>query len=597
MRVYVPLTTRAQVLSRRMSRPGDVVLESYPASGRLAEETEGALSDDARTRIAADWAAHLLRVEEVTGERLHFVNSLYFDFLLPLAGVLAWLDGAIRRPEVDEIVLIGPSPRAAVPHLFVQSPDMPHGSHRYYAAAIAHHVLGVDWPVPIRVIRSDRIEWHALRPTRSTIIRILSIIGSVRLVLRTLLVRARPTRTNISPSADVLILSRAPAQVREAARLARQLESYGVIGAHLYQPQALQGSMRRVRLAVRELRSGGPADEFHIVSWVQLVRALAASHLDAWVRHPVANALRRSAALPGFDLQVASLSCEVQPLHYLRDYRACPVFIGASEALTGVLRRWRCSTPRLISFENYNRQAVLDEYAAERASAKHVVVQIVSLNLVAMPRFPLSDCYFAESEATAAELRSVQKQAGVRVAYGGSLVDRIARTPADRFRLVFMTQPTDHDASAQLLDLLIAAATRRDWDLSVRMHPRDALSDYAPRARRKLEDLLAEGDLDDVLSTASLVVARTSSVLMEAIARGVPVLACPISIVDRGLSAPFVRRIDGAGHVATCLDDVAAALDRSPEAYEESAEILWRHFFGAEHSPLSRTLAEWALRV
>lgn len=593
MRVYVPLTARAQRLSRCMSRPGDVVLESYPVSGTLSEETEECLSDDARTRIAVDWAAHLLRVEEVTGERLHFVNSLYFDFLLPLAGLLGWLDGAIRRPDVDEIVLIGPSPRAAVPHLFVRSPDMPHGSHRYYAAAIAHHVLGVDWPVPVRVIRSDRVEWHALRPARSTIIRILSIIGSIRLVLRTFVVRARPTRTDISPSADVLILSRAPAQVRVAAGLSRQLESCGVTAVHLYQPQALQGSIRRVRSAVRELRAGGPAREFRIVSWVELVRALAASHLDAWVRRPVANTMRRSAALPGFHLQVASVNCEVQPLHYLRDYRACPVFVGASEALTRVLCRWRCSTPRLISFENYNRQAVLDETAAVRASAKHVVVQIVSLNLATMPRFPLSDCYFAESEATAAELRSVQKQAGVRVAYGGSLVDRSARTPADRFRLVFMTQPSDRDASAQLLDLLIATAARRDWDLSVRMHPRDLLSEYAPGVRRKLEDLFAEGDLDDVLSTASLVVARTSSVLMEAIARGVPVLACPISIVDRGLNAPFVRRIDGAGHVATCLEDVAVALDRPSDAYEESAEILWRHFFDADHSPLSSTLAEW----
>ena len=227
----------------------------------------------------------------------------------------------------------------------------------------------------------------------------------------------------------------------------------------------------------------------------------------------------------------------------------------------------------VLGSEQFGRQAYLERSATRALGLRHLSVQIVSAPDTVFPDFPLSDMFFASSPAAAEYLSS--KNASQRVRFAGTLFGgaRDKGAVSTKPRLAFLTQPYEADVTSDILFALHEVCRANGWEMVIRLHPRDYPSRYPQGIRTLLEEQGPVESLDRILSSSSVIVSRTSSVIEEAISRGIPAVACLLSDYDRTHGRLFSSWGDMASGVVCRTDEL---LDLLLGASESSLEELGR---------------------
>jgi hypothetical protein len=232
----------------------------------------------------------------------------------------------------------------------------------------------------------------------------------------------------------------------------------------------------------------------------------------------------------------------------------------------------------MTTFENVNRQAVLDHRTAMNLDKPHAVLQIVSMRMLPQPVFPLADVYFAESYAAMARLRELHPHKVDSISFA-DLDTYLDPGESEKSLVVFMSQPRDFETNADIVFAMDDVCSEAGSPVAFRLHPRDNMRNYSALARDRLRSMKAEESLEELLDSAALVVSKSSSVLMEAIERGVPIIACPFTEADRSSNAPFLQPIEGVDFLAEDIDDLRRLLRQPFSVHRENSHNLREYFF------------------
>lgn len=541
--------------------------------GSLESSFERVLVEQIRVAVLSD-------CEEADGIVLAAINDVYRSALKPLAEChAAIVDELQMAPQLARIVLAGPRASAIMPMHLVSTFEFAVGSQSVVASSIIYHMERTDFGVPSQTVETESLEWWSRPRLRPVTVRLIGLVTLVRLCVRVCLLNMAKVwlRRAGAPSGQVAILFRSAHHARFVNALVACAPA-GEVPLVLYCPQFLHGSARQDLELLASVRGALP----DVPSVGDLVSSLLQGMWRVRSNSPDAATSVR--------LGVPSSSLCVEMELVVREVRLMPVF----SVYVGMLRRYLGRKPRVgrvVNFEMVGRQAGLDRVACSRSSRQLVSIQTVALLPVVLPVFPFADRFLADSPSSHHALAEVAGKEGGRVEFCGSPYVYAGDTSSvgtDRLRrLTFFTQPYEPQATEQMLRCLRELALQHGWRFAVRLHPRDSWGRYS----ENWSEAKLPRDVLEVLSATDIAVGRTSSVLKEAIALGIPAVACSFTETDRKQRVDYVDVMTASGLVAHNIDELVSLCERSAEELSESAATMKRTMFG------SLGMSELALNV
>lgn len=216
--------------------------------------------------------------------------------------------------------------------------------------------------------------------------------------------------------------------------------------------------------------------------------------------------------------------------YFYRECRVCDAFYFETIALERYLRT-KNTTEAVLTLEMEGTRAAYINSTARLAGATTVTVQTVQAASLTQPLFPMSDWFFVRSER---DLTSIPANKGIRklgkVAYEGEAFDiSPLKIPETFKRVLFISQPKGHQALEPVLASLGHWANEHKAAVGIRLHPRDLSSSFS-NVLAAFPGSISIRDRGESLQSAfawsDLVIVYTSSVGMEALAHGRPVVSC-----------------------------------------------------------------------
>lgn len=117
------------------------------------------------------------------------------------------------------------------------------------------------------------------------------------------------------------------------------------------------------------------------------------------------------------------------------------------------------------------------------------------------------------------------------------LNDPIGEQP---FRITYFTQPLDEAGNISiaraLIDVFKDRLEKNELEFNIKLHPRDT-ADYQNLEFIRL--IRSQESATEALEKTDFVISRSSSVLMDALAMGIPFIGVRLSSIDRNLDAPY----------------------------------------------------------
>lgn len=588
MKLYVALTPAADEVAARTATSGDGVVSEREIGHLVAAGVRTRVVSRAvpieRARGLADWiSARLGHGSGAPPEVRWVANNFFMYFGLPLARFVEAVDGAVGTGSYREIVVVAPRPRRCVPLYLVQTEETPFGSKTLLASAIGVHLLARPWSLPCSHLTSEVEDRFAHELVRRLVLPLLSVAAAVRFVLRVLLVRrAAVSRRAASPFA-VGVFWRSEAQRTAAIRIVEALSEAGLATAHVHTPQYLQGSVRTDRQVLRALGESAVV----IPSAKTALRALLRAHRRLW-SSPSAEApqpAERSPDGPADPDIFADADGVLESLR--REVRLFPLVASSHHMVLEMCEQALSGMTLAVGFELFSPQGLQEFEALDASGVHHEVIQFFSLETLPLPYFPAAHRFHADSPEGARVLQAVGDERAGCIRFSGSpyVTKQMDQRPArqsGRRVAYFMTQPYGHPETSTLLAALAQGCEQHGWTMRVRLHPRDRLEFYDVTAQGIIGERLAGGDMEQAFGEADLIISRTSSVLGEAIARGVPVVACLVSDSDLEFHVPYLRRTTRAQHVVTDPEEACAHLARSDAELSAQARTRRDELYGRE---------------
>lgn len=194
------------------------------------------------------------------------------------------------------------------------------------------------------------------------------------------------------------------------------------------------------------------------------------------------------------------------------------ISILSSSAYEFALARLAKNNPECVFFssEMSSRFAVIEKKALSNVSSftgKVVGVQFITLGTIKVPFFPVQDLLVSKSSSEHKSLQSLFDKTAVK--YFGSLslltlVEKQEQISEENI-VGFFTQPYGQEDNFRIIQT-IERCLPPNWKLVLRVHPRDS-ADY--RAGQ-LTELDQSPHFSDLLVRSKIVVAKSSSVLVDA---------------------------------------------------------------------------------
>jgi hypothetical protein len=465
---------------------------------------------------------------------------------------------------------------AEVPVHLVHSLEQPRGSVAVLGAFIGRHVVTRFGGTPNTVYQYRHLGWRDLAATRGLFLRAaLPFIAGSGACLDNIFVSAigrslRPV-TATSTRVDSVAICRSSHQVRALQEHLVATQSCSSRVALLALPQLQAGINARVavsRLYRGYLRLGVPLSD-RLLSFASSV-------------YRGRRAVTETACMDGS--LVVQYGREAAPLMFrtadlVRGAAQCPQFSGLDLLLHRLARHWG-EGQRILHFEVAGTRSLQIYLAAHQLGHTSEALQTVAVSKGPYVFFPTCHRFVCN---TGSSYRSLLQASGEAL---GSIEKPIVtpdaierRYPSSPTTITLFTQPYDFVGTALIAEALSDVASKLSATLLVRLHPRDRVTNYPQRARGLIQRHLAKAgvDLASLLSISDLAVVRTSSVAVDALRAGVPLVAVTLDDFERQFDVFWIQ---GCGEATPSrCDSVSELVELTLYHYPEvgrRSRLLWQ---------------------
>ncbi|UPR33121.1 hypothetical protein ISX50_08150 [Vibrio cyclitrophicus] len=215
-----------------------------------------------------------------------------------------------------------------------------------------------------------------------------------------------------------------------------------------------------------------------------------------------------------------------------------------STVLNDVLEKRSDLIEKVVSFSMKGRYTTYEYYSCKKSNLHYDIVQTASLSNTTSAVFPLSNRFFVDSLSTFNSLKMGLKRNGGVVYSGCPYPIEKSRKLLESRDITFFTQPYDLLSTKLFLDKFSIWCSDNNFNLFVKLHPRDDKKNYFD-----LEGITIFSDdipLKNVIERSMVSITRTSSVIIESLALGKPVIPLMLSNYDMAVDVGYLNLIRSA---------------------------------------------------
>jgi hypothetical protein len=407
---------------------------------------------------------------------------------------------------------------------------------------------------------------------RRFIIKSLDFVFLFNLIFKVFILRRKLQLKNKIKNNKALFIARVPHQIRYSKSIA--MENKQEVFNLLVIPQARQGKISELLQSINELP---PNVNVVLPSIKRLTLITVKVVFDSFkikrIKAKQVNEVITVKFKDGNILFNAEELCS-EPLCLLTDFLY-------KEFLHQYFYINRSLINRVVSFSLKGRYAKFEKQACENVDRPMYTVQTAALDDFPSAVFPLADIFFADSLTSLKSISSNGCVSGGVIEYSGCPYRIKPIKIIDQSKsITYFTQPYEYKETLVILFSLLNWCKNKGFILNIKLHPRDKQKNY-----KKLMDVFPHHLLfacsshsELAIKTSDLCIARTSSIISEALAEGVPVIVCLLSSFDKTLKISFLDLVKNEGFFIENESQLLHLLDR-PDILIDKSQALQRGLY------------------
>jgi len=421
----------------------------------------------------------------------------------------------------------------SVPIAGYKTIELRRGSYLLLGAFVAKKIQSV-YPHKDLIFKYRKSDVFCISILRRLIIKSLDFLFLFNLMFKVFSLRSKLQRENKIKDNKPLFIARVPHQIRYSKSIA--MESKQEVFNLLVIPQARQGKVSELLQSINEL----PANVNVVlpsIKWLTLIAVKVvfdSFKINRFKEKQVCEVITVKFKDGNLLFNTEELCSE--PFCLLTDF----IY---KEFLHQYLYINRSSISRFVSFALKGRYTKFEKQACENVDIPMYTIQTAALDDFPSAVFPLADIFFADSLTSLNSISSNGYISGGTVEYSGCpyIIKPIKKIEQPK-SITYFTQPYEYAETLAILLSLLSWCKTKHFILNIKLHPRDNQKNY-----KKLVDAFPNQLIFDCSShseksikASSLCIARTSSVIIEALAGGVPVIVCLLSSFDKEFKISFL---------------------------------------------------------
>lgn len=234
------------------------------------------------------------------------------------------------------------------------------------------------------------------------------------------------------------------------------------------------------------------------------------------------------------------------------------------------------SINRVVSFALKGRYTKFDKQACENVNIVMYTIQTASLDDFPSAIFPLADVFFADSLTSLKSISSNGVISGGELEYAGCPYSILPMKNIDKLnQITYFTQPYEYEETLAILSALLRWCATKKFILNIKLHPRDNQENYKKLVVAFPNLLIFDSSAhsESSIKASTLCIARTSSVIIEALAEGIPVIICLLSSFDKTFKISYLDLAKEANFIIENEVQLLQFLERPVILIEKSHEL------------------------
>lgn len=247
---------------------------------------------------------------------------------------------------------------------------------------------------------------------------------------------------------------------------------------------------------------------------------------------------------------------------------------------------------RVVSFSMKGRYSYFEHIACKKKGCEHIIVQTANLTSFPSAIFPLSNYFYANSMTSLEVIKNNGLTTNGTVSYEGC-PEHLKKydLSSDDFikRITFFTQPYDIETNILIINVMLDWCFINKVDFILKLHPRDSEKNYGDILEHNKNKIILDNNRYsyDAIRKTDLVVSRTSGVLDEALAEGVPFISCLFTHYDRKIGSGLIKTILDNKHMATKPEQLTFLLNNISLVRKRCENIQFKIFLGKDINNLT----------
>jgi len=455
----------------------------------------------------------------------HSINNLFYWFYWPLFRNIMALRKIVADERIEQVIVHGES----LPHYSALQCNGGEGAPKilYFPEYLCADLLrqGLSDVVEVKSERPRKLggAYSLLAWARPYVLFGIKFFFCVLMWAR---FRALERQAPKGQAYDVVVLARSSA-VSNMKSLFKKLASEGKKVALFYDPTLYQikNPLRAASFAPKEIAT------CFAPQYSSLLEVLASSK---------AAFSRLGKQLVTLTNGTVSLTHDLGPILKELELADCDIALH-SQRLATFLKTNKAAT--VMTAELCTPYIFRESEVARELAVPFYTYQSMSFSPDEVVDCVVGNGFITQSEKFRAALEKVIPSAKPRLHYLGDVNFSYRTKPpstAGPLRILYFSQPYETETQDVILRTLEKAVTKPAFDaeLFVKVHPRDDVKAF--KGRPHVQVVEGTESIADLISSADLVVSRTSSTLNDALVCGTPYLSCVFSDSDRKWRLPFL---------------------------------------------------------
>lgn len=449
--------------------------------------------------------------------------------------------------------------------------ELRRGSDLLLGAFVAKKLKAV-YPHKNLIFKYRKPDIFCISILRRLIIKSLDFVFLFNLIFKIFILRRKLQLKNKIENNKALFIARVPHQIRYSKSIA--MENKQEICNLLVIPQARQGKISELLQSINEL----PSNVNVVLPSIKRLTLIAVKVVFDSFRIKQFKEKQVDEVIT-VKFQNGNLLFNTEEL-FSEPFCLLTDFIY-KEFLHQYLYIHRSSINRVVSFSLKGRYAKFEKQACENVDIPMYTIQTAALDDFPSAVFPLADIFFADSLTSLKSISSNGCLSSGVIEYSGCpyRIEPIKRIEPLK-NISYFTQPYEYAETLEILLSLLRWCKTKNFVLNIKLHPRDDQKNY-----KQLVDAFPHYLLFDrsshsevAIKTSDLCIARTSSVIIEALAGGVPVIVCLLSSFDKTFKISFLDLVKNEGFFIENENQLLHLLDR-PDILIDKSQALQRSLY------------------